>query len=178
MGILFIEVVKSHGKDLFVTRKLKLNLKNWRFIRYNSRYDKVQIMDFDCVVYDVYDVSVEELIRASMLRNGTITSEGKAESFLLVCRTCKGSGLSDWVSNIRGGLTKIVYQPEKFMKDREVAYRISHASSQGYYSIARLDLKLKGIEHCKTCKGTGIHTFGGTEDKILKYELVKLKDVV
>jgi len=163
MSILHLNLVHFYKNQSFTPTRLKIELENWRSIHSIKKTNSIQLTSQDFGVYDLLDTTISEILQV-IQNNDEIEKKGQRITISLSCDMCRGSGITDWISNIckcptTSNLPDI--DPKNFKRDDKKIYRSDFTNDdnnlvESYYSTAYIDPTLEGIELCKECLGTGI----------------------
>jgi len=174
MSILNLKMVHFHKGQKFNIWNGAINLKNWRCIRSVEGTNSIQIYSQEFELYEILDTSLPEFLQV-IQSNSNIEKEGQYVKISLLCNICGGTGVSDWISNIRNRpiLDRNV---KEFKRDKKkVYYKNDYINDdklvkiKSYYSVAYIDPNLEGIELCKQCQGTGFFDISSLKKSELIY---------
>jgi len=178
MSILNLKLVVHFHKDQeFICWSQVIDLKNWRCIRSVEGTNSIQLYTQEFELYEIFDTSLTEFLQV-IQSNPDIEKEGNYIMTSLLCNICGGTGVSDWISNIRKRpiSDRSSVDVTDFKRDeKRVYYKNDYINDdklvkiKSYYSVAYIDPNLKGIELCKSCRGTGFFDISSLKKSELIY---------
>lgn len=162
MGVI---IQKNENLYLIPVERIPLDISNWKIIVYTNPGEQYYIpglmIYIDNQVFFIHELTIKDI--------KIINEENRKESYVynymmssLICKTCGGTGIIDWLekitkSNQRRGITTEI-NDFKFKRDNSSYINMLDWHGKLIYSSIP-ELKI-GDEICHSCHGCGIQLYG------------------